>query len=178
MRLNHFSNFLMVVFVEVSVFLDSILYFLSPVCIPICIQDRTQYLISRMIFPMISVFPSMIVLPKCSISRRNILESSPQLIYFLGYAFLFCLIGETFGISPSTCITFYIQGITLYIVSIFSPLTLILYFRKHLPIEQHLIVVQYISLNSELSLLPARERRADVSNIYLIALNSGATYIT
>ena len=110
----------------VSVLLGQILYFALPVCRPMCRQDITKSLIYRIIFLLRSLFPAMMVSPQCSSYRRTILQSSTQLFHFLGYKFLFYRIMEKFSISSSTCITFGLQGIILYIVSILSPLTLIL----------------------------------------------------
>ena len=115
----------MVIFVTVSVLFDQILYSVSPVCRPMFIEDRTKFLFSIILLLLISTFPYMMVSPKFQSYRRTILDSSPQFFYFPGQEFLFCLISYKFSISSSTCITFYLQVIILYIVSILSPLIFI-----------------------------------------------------
>ena len=56
-----------------------------------------------------------------------------KLFSFLGQELLFCLMGDTFSISSSKCITFGSQGIIFYIVVILFTLTLILILRKNFP---------------------------------------------
>ena len=129
-RLNPFSNFLKVDICDSFFLLDYILYFASPVCRPMFRQDSTKYILYRIIYMMRSVLPAMMVSPKCQPYRITILDPSPQLFHLLGYEFLLFLVGQAFSISSSTCVNFDLYVIIQYIVSILSPLTLILIFQE------------------------------------------------
>ena len=76
-RLNHFINIL-------NRDICEILYVASPVYRTMCRQDRTASLIYRILLPLRFVFLDMMVSPKCSSSRRAVLELSSKLFYFLG----------------------------------------------------------------------------------------------
>ena len=67
-----------------------------------------------------------------------------KLFSFLGQELLFCLMGDTFSISSSKCITFGSQGIIFYIVVILFTLTLILILQEKISHDIFIFGFQYL----------------------------------